>query len=107
VTERLPLDQTAAVCAALGYAGFYHVHYDNMMLFPLLLALVVAAFRHQRHVLFAAAAVLGIVCYAEPGLIVGAAQTSAFIRWFIFLCPLAAVLIKLFSTPRSANSPAA
>jgi hypothetical protein len=102
VTEKLPLDQTAAVCAALGYAGFYHVHYDNMMLFPLLLALVVAGFRHNGKMLFSAAAVLAIICYAEPGLIVGAAQTSAFVRWFIFFWPAIACAILLL-TPRSSQ----
>ena len=103
ITEKSPLDQTAAVCAALGYAGFYHVHYDNMMLFPLLLALVAAGFRHHSKLLFAAAAVLGVICYAEPGLIVGAAQSNTFVRWFIFLWPAIACAILLLG-PRSSQS---
>jgi hypothetical protein len=36
----LPLLAGAAVCAVLGYCLFYHRRYDNMMLFPLALALV-------------------------------------------------------------------
>jgi hypothetical protein len=87
VRKILDLPRAAALCSVLGLSLFYHAHYDNMMLFPLLLALVVAGFRHHAKMLFAAAAVLGIICYAEPGVLIGAAQTSAFIRWFIFLCP--------------------
>jgi hypothetical protein len=95
VRQALDLPRAAALCAVLGLSLFYHVHYDNMMLFPLLLALVAAACRQRSRMLFAAAAVLGFICYAEPGLLIGAAQTSTFIRWFVFLCPLAACAMLL------------
>jgi hypothetical protein len=36
----LPILLGAAACSALGYSLFYHRRYDNMMLFPLALALV-------------------------------------------------------------------
>lgn len=103
VTEKLPLDQTAAVCAALGYAGFYHVHYDNMMLFPLLLALVAATFRRHSVVLFVTAAVLGFICYAEPGFLMGTAQNHVFVRWFIFLWPSVACAVLLLAPRTTAN----
>ena len=96
-TESMPMDRTAAVCAALGYSGFYHVHYDNMMLLPLLLALVAAALRSGTIVLWAISAILAAICYAEPGFLVGAAQTSPFISWCVFLWPLAACAALLIT----------
>ncbi len=41
----LPLLPGAAVCSALGYALFYHLVYDNIMLFPLALAVADLYFR--------------------------------------------------------------
>lgn len=101
VRQALDLPRAAALCSVLGLSLFYHVHYDNMMLFPLLLALVATAFRQRSRILFAAAAVLGFICYAEPGLLIGAAQTSIFVRWFIFLCPVAACAMLLASRNRT------
>jgi len=97
--ESIALENAAALCAALGYAGFYHVHYDNMMLFPLLLALTASALRSGRLLLWAAAAVLAAICYTEPGFIVGHANTNPVVSWLVFLCPLAtcAVLFDLRS----------
>jgi len=89
------MENAAALCAALGYSGFYHVHYDNMMLFPLLLALVASSLNNNRFLVWAAAAILAAICYAEPGFIVGWAQSNAFARWFVFLCPLAACAVLL------------
>ncbi|MBU3665941.1 MAG: DUF2029 domain-containing protein [Chthoniobacterales bacterium] len=104
--ESMSIDKTAAVCAAFGYSGFYHVHYDNMMLFPLLLALVVAALRSGAIVLWATSAILAAICYAEPGFLVGAVQTSAFVRWFVFLWPPVACAV-LLCTPRTERTAAA
>jgi hypothetical protein len=101
VRQALDLPRAAALCAVLGLSLFYHVHYDNMMFFPLLLALVAAGFRQRSMMLFAAAAVLGFICYAEPGLLIGAAQTTTFIRWFVFLCPLAACAMLLATRNRT------
>lgn len=101
LTKHISLEKTAAVSAALGYAGFYHVHYDNMMLFPLLLALVAAGFRQRSMVLFISAAVLGFICYAEPDTVVGIAQSSVMFRWFVFLCPLAACAMLLAARNRT------
>ena len=94
----LSIEQAAGTCAALGYAGFYHVHYDNMMLFPLLLALVAAAFRDGRILLFVLAALLGCLCYGEPGLVVGLATTNATFRWLAFALPLAAAATLIWAT---------
>lgn len=101
VTEKLPLEQTAAICAALGYAGFYHVHYDNMMLFPLLLALVTAALSQGSIRLALAAASVALIAYPEPGLVMGLAAQSAVIRWTIFLVPLAAAVVLLAGARRT------
>lgn len=102
LSESIPLEKTAAVCAALGYAGFYHVHYDNMMLFPLLLALVVSGFRQQSGLLFFAAGVLGVLCYAEPDTVVGLANSHSLLRWTIFAWPLVACATLLLATrPRA------
>ena len=101
LTTSIPLEKTAAVSAALGYAGFYHVHYDNMMLFPLLLALVVSGFRRQSGLLFFVALLLAFICYAEPDTIVGLASSSAPIRWAIFAWPLVAIaVLTLHTRPR-------
>ena len=105
LTQSIPLEKTAAASAALGYAGFYHVHYDNMMLFPLLLALVVSGFRRQSGLLFFVAGVLAFVCYAEPDTVVGLASSSDFMRWSILLWPLlacAALLVTTQSRSRAA-----
>jgi hypothetical protein len=93
--QSISIENAAALCAALGYSGFYHVHYDNMMLFPLLLALVVSALKNNQVLVWATAAILAAICYGEPGIIVGWAQSNAFARWFIFLCPLAACAVLL------------
>ena len=85
--QSISMENAAALCAALGYSGFYHVHYDNMMLFPLLLALVASALKNNRLLVWAAAAILAAVSYGEPGFVVGWAQANALVRWFIFLCP--------------------
>jgi hypothetical protein len=66
-----------------------------MMLFPLLLALVVSALKNNQVLVWATAAILAAICYGEPGIIVGWAQSNAFARWFIFLCPLAACAVLL------------
>lgn len=95
VQKTLSIPLAAAVCSVLGLSLFYHVHYDNMMLFPLLLALVASALKNNRLLVWAAAALLAAICYAEPGSIVGWAQSNAFARWFIFLCPLAACAVLL------------
>lgn len=97
VRQFLDLPRAAALCSVLGLSLFYHVHYDNMMLFPLLLALVAAGFRQHASMLFAAAAVLGFICYAEPGFLVGASQASALVRWLVLLWPLAACVMLLAS----------
>jgi hypothetical protein len=96
----LSIEQAAGACAALGSAGFYHVHYDNMMLFPLLLALVAAAFRDGRILLFVFAALLGCLCYAEPGLVVGLASTNTVFSWLAFALPLAAAATLICATRR-------
>jgi hypothetical protein len=93
----LDLPRAAALCSVLGLSLFYHVHYDNMMLFPLLLALVASALKNNRLLVWAAAAMLAAICYGEPGIIVGWAQSNAFARWFIFLCPLAACAVLLLA----------
>jgi len=98
LTAHLSLEITAAICAAIGYAGFYHVHYDNMMLFPLLLALVAAGFRSQSLGLLAVAAVLALISYAEPATIVGLANSSAALRWGIFAWPLIAGVVLILAT---------
>ena len=89
------MENADTLCAALGYSGFFHVHYENMMLLPLLLALVASALKNNRLLIWAAAAILAAACYGEPGIIVGRAQSNAFARWFIFLCPLAACAVLL------------
>jgi len=100
----LSIEQAAGTCAALGFAGFYHVHYDNMMLFPLLLALVTAAFRDGRILLFVLAALLGCLCYGEPGLVVGLATTNATFRWLAFALPLAAAATLIWATSREPDA---
>lgn len=100
LTESISLEKTAALSAAIGYAGFYHVHYDNMMLFPLLLALVSGGFVQRSAPLFTASAVLAFICFAEPDTIVGLAQSSAGFRWFVLLWPLASCAALLASTHR-------
>ena len=93
--QSVSMENAAALCAALGYSGFYHVRYNNMMLFPLLLALVASALKNNRLIVWAAAALLATICYAEPGFIVGWAQSNNLARWFVFLCPLAACAVLL------------
>lgn len=101
LTAHLSLDVAAAVCAAIGYAGFYHVHYDNMMLFPLMLALVAYGFRGQSRSLFCAAGVLSLVCYAEPGTVTALAGSSPLLRWTIFAWPLlASAALLVAARPR-------
>lgn len=41
--------QVAAVCAVIGAVGFYHRNYDNIMLYPALLAVLDRAFGSRRH----------------------------------------------------------
>lgn len=43
--KEIPALTAAAYCSALGYALFYHRRYDNMMLFPLALALALVFFK--------------------------------------------------------------
>ena len=106
VRQVLDLPRAAALCAVLGLSLFYHAHYDNMMLFPLLLALVAASFRQHSVLLFVTAAVLGFICYAEPGFLIGAAQTSTFVRWFIFLWPSVACAVLLVKSHSGGATPA-
>lgn len=95
VQNALSLSLAAAMCSVLGLSLFYHVHYDNMMLFPLLLALVASALQNNRLLVWAAAAILAAVCYGEPGFVVGWTQSNIFASWFVFLCPLAACAVLL------------
>ena len=95
VRKTLDLPHAAALCSVLGLSLFYHAHYDNMMLFPLLLALVAAALKSESVLLGATTVILATICYGEPGFIVGWAQSNAFARWFVFLCPLAACAVLL------------
>lgn len=66
-----------------------------MMLLPLLLALVAAALKSKSVLLGATAVILAAICYAEPGILMGAAQSSAFARWFVLLCPAFACFVLL------------
>lgn len=106
VRQFLDLPRAAALCSVLGLSLFYHVHYDNMMLLPLLLALVAEGFRQRSAILFTAAAVLGLICYAEPDTIVGLAHSSAVFRWFVFLWPLASCAALLVNSPTNRPVPA-
>jgi len=99
----LTMEQAAAVCAAIGYAGFYHVHYDNMMLFPLLLALAAAAFRCERVVLYAAGILLAVTAYAEPGWTEYLVQHYTAASWLNFLAPLIGAAALLATDRGSAD----
>jgi peptidoglycan/LPS O-acetylase OafA/YrhL len=68
-----------------------------MMLFPLLLALVASALKNNRLLVWAAAAILAAICYGEPGVVIGWAQTNSFARWSVFLWPVVACLILLIA----------
>lgn len=105
VRRDLDLPRAAAICSVLGLSLFYHVHYDNMMLLPLLLALVATGFRQGSIPLFAVAGVLGFICYMEPDTLVSASQNSTLVRWFVFLWPLTACAALLLNRDKSTACP--
>lgn len=104
--QGLSLENGAALAAVLGLSLFYHVHYDNMMLFPLLLALVTAALSQGSIRLALAAASVALIAYPEPGLVMGLAAQSAAARWTIFLVPILALIVLLAGSRRTKSADA-
>ena len=67
--RRIPLIHGAGICAMLGFVLFYHRQYDNQMLFPLMLAALIAAFRTKTTPYIALACLLAITLYLPAGMV--------------------------------------
>ena len=95
VREKMTMETTAALCAVLGYTLFYHVHYDNMMLLPLLLPLLACLLRRPSIALFAATGLLAFTVYAPPRI--------PATEWIVLLAPTAALCVLLTQHFRQAR----
>lgn len=101
VRRSFTIETAGAVCAVMAYTLFYHLHYDNVVLFPLLLPLVAAVLRTKSPFLAAAAAILAITVYLPAGVVVELAQTSPLTDWIVLLAPAGACVILLMEARSS------
>ncbi|MEN9469432.1 MAG: hypothetical protein RL630_1165 [Verrucomicrobiota bacterium] len=90
---RMSLLDAAGICAMLGFVLFYHRQYDNQMLLPLALAIVLRALRSHGAWAIGLALLLGASVYLPAGLV---AQYQA-LSVLAFLTPVATAVFLLFT----------
>jgi len=93
IRSKFTTDTAAAVCAVLGASLFYHRHYDNVMLVPLMLPLLAASLRDGRPALYAVSALLALTVYSPPSLLVKLSDLLPATDWVVFLAPSAAAVV--------------
>jgi hypothetical protein len=91
---RMSLLDAAGICAMLGFVLFYHRQYDNQMLLPLVLAIVLRALRSHGVWTIGLALLLGASVYLPAGLV---AQYQA-LSLLAFLTPVTTAVFLLFTT---------
>jgi hypothetical protein len=90
--KRLNLSDAAVVLSMLGFVLFYHRVYDNMMLFPLILAMVSRTFRNGWRIQdLGTTGVLALTLYLHPGLV----ERSDIFSALTFFAPIAAAFLIL------------
>ena len=77
----------AALAAVLGYGMLHHVHYDNMMLLPLLVVVVAGILRRGSVWLLVLSLPLGFAAYAPPGLVTWLGGKSVMVYWLVWFAP--------------------
>lgn len=90
--KRLNLSDASGVLSMLGFVLFYHRYYDNMMLFPLILAMVSRTFRNGWRIQdLGITGVLALTLYLHPSLFDGDDTLAA----LTFFAPIAAAFLLL------------
>ncbi len=97
--EMLPV--LAGVCAMLGWVFFYHRQYDNQMLFPLMLAAVMAAFCTKTIPHIALACLLAATLYLPAGMV----AKNPLLAVMALSLPVVAAVGLLFLPGRSTGAP--
>jgi hypothetical protein len=99
---KIPLLTGAAICAVLGYALFYHRLYDNIMLYPLALALAGSYFRRgfsKIEWLFYGAFFVSVFL---PGGVAWASEST--MASFAMVAPALAILVFLVANRMDASA---
>jgi hypothetical protein len=93
----------AGFSSMLGFVGLYHLHYDNQMLFPLILAVTALALRDGRIPTMIASCLLGLTIYLPAKLVFD----NHYVALLAYAAPVIATGVLLISMmrPQKALSP--